>query len=600
MKLSRAFCLISMLGIVSCMEPAEPPPATADPAAGESAEVATSEASDALGLADPSCTWSQWGQSATHNGQTCARGQEPKKIVDHLVYDPFEFQEMTEGGGALFVHYQAALTDSENNYYMLQKGGTYTSCDSPGSGTPAPCGFDHANIIQQTWSENKYHRKPDGSFELAWSFESDWKPFPVFRWEPMFQPALAGPILYVPGAGGSVWQVISFLGHALPLQRINPFPTVDANTYVTSGITVDRLGFLYWNAIQHDPNTFESRGFLVKAAPWGQTWKVDYETLIPGAPGELDSCFYSFNFASPVPARPWPPSADAVPPQFPCGRQRPSVNNTPAIGADGTIYTGSRADFNPSYSYIVALHPDLSFKWATSLRGLVHDGCGVHRPGFPEGDLPCSATFSAVGVDPTTNMAPALNVDDRSSSTPVALPDGGVIYGALDNYNFARGHLVKLDKNGHFTGSYTFGWDTSPAIYQHDNTYSIVLKDNHYFTGGPFYVTQLSKDLVPEWQFQNASHQACSRQPDGTLVCDDGTAHPNGFEWCVNAAAVDSRGNVFANSEDGSVYQIGQGGVLKTQTFLNQALGAAYTPISLDPAGRIFALNNGELTVLGR
>lgn len=36
------------------------------------------------------------------------------------------------------------------------------------------------------------------------------------------------------------------------------------------------------------------------------------------------------------------------------------------------------------------------------------------------------------------------------------------------------------------------------------------------------------------------------------------------------------------------------------QTFPNQALGAAYTPIALDPSGRIYALNNGELSVLGR
>jgi len=39
--------------------------------------------------------------------------------------------------------------------------------------------------------------------------------------------------------------------------------------------------------------------------------------------------------------------------------------------------------------------------------------------------------------------------------------------------------------------------------------------------------------------------------------------------------------------------------VQKTQTFLNGALGAAYTPISLDPSGRIYTLNNGELTVFG-
>jgi hypothetical protein len=54
------------------------------------------------------------------------------------------------------------------------------------------------------------------------------------------------------------------------------------------------------------------------------------------------------------------------------------------------------------------------------------------------------------------------------------------------------------------------------------------------------------------------------------LVCSDtspeGEPHPNGFEWCVNEPAVDARGNVYANAEDGFVYQIGQGGILKTQT----------------------------------
>ena len=602
MKLSRALWSISVLwtlGGAGCIATTDEP--TSEPSTSvDTAPIATATAAFDLGQDDRSCTWTQWGQSASHNGQSCARGQTPKRILDHIVYDPFQFQEMRDSFGDLFVHYQAPLNDSIGNYYMMQKGGTYTSCDEPGSGTPFPCGFDPANIAQQTWSETKYHRKADGSFAKAWSFDSDWKPYPVFLWEPMFQPALAGPLLYVPGAGGSVWQVLTLLDHPVALQRINPFPTLDPNTYVTSGVTVDQLGFAYWNVVQHDPGTVQDRGFLIKAAPWGQTWKVDYETLTPGAPAATDACFATFGALNPRPPRPWPPSADALPPQFPCGRQRPGVNVTPSIGRDGTIFTTSTAAANPNYSYVIAVRPDLSLKWATSLRGLVHDGCGVHRADSPEGDTVCSATFSAVGVDPSTNMAPALAVSDVSSSSPVALPDGGVVYGALDGYNFSRGHLVKLDSRGRFTGAYPFGWDSTPAIYQHDGTYSIVIKDNHYNTSGPFYVTQLSSSLVPEWKFQNASHQACTIQPDGTLQCDDGSAHPNGFEWCVNAPAGDATGTVYANGEDGFVYQIGQGGVLKQQTFLNQALGAAYTPIALDPSGRVYALNNGELSVLGR
>jgi hypothetical protein len=566
--------------------------------ASEELGASTSSTSSTSGLLGDRCSWSQWGGSATHDGQSCARGQDPSTILHHIVYDQFQTQEIAEGFGALFVHYQVPLTDDNNNFYMMHKGGTYTSCDPPGSFEPFPCGNVPENINQQIWFEKKYQRTAKGTYEEKWAFESDWKPFPTFFWEPMFQPALAGPLLYVPGAGGTVWQVLNVLDRPIALQRINPFDTVDPNTYVTSGITVDRFGFLYWNAIQLNPETFESRGFLVKAAPWGQTWKVDYENLIPGAPAEFDLCFYTFFSATPRPPRPFPPSADALPPQFFCGRQRPGVNVTPAIGRDGTIITASRADFAPGYSHIIALRPDLTLKWATSLRGLVNDGCGVQRVDSPEGNVRCSQTFSAIGVDPNTNLPPALDVDDVSSSTPVILPDGGVLYGALDNYNFARGHLVKLDRDGRFTGSYPFGWDTTPAIYEHDGTYSIVIKDNHYFTGGPFYITQLSRDLQQEWRYQNPTEHACARQPDGTIACDE-EVH-NGFEWCVNAPAVDTQGNVFANAEDGFVYKIGQGGVLKTQTFLQQALGAAYTPISIDRSGRVFTLNNGELTVFGR
>jgi hypothetical protein len=601
MKCWKAGCLLGTLAGASCMAPPDEPAGAADTVsrAGERGAVneRVTDAGELAALGDRGCTWTQWGRSASHDGATCARGQDPRTILHHIVYNPFEQQEMDENFGGLFGHYQVPLNDGDGNYYMMQKGGAYVSCDPPQSGEPFPCGNARGNQLRQTWSEIKYRRRHDGSYEQVWSFASDWKPFPVFRWEPMFQPALAGPLLYVPGAGGTVWQVLDVFDRPIPIQRINPFDSIDPNTYVSGGVTVDRFGFLYWNVLRQDPETLANRGFLIKAAPWGQTWTVAYENLIPGAPAEFDPCFYTFAFEIPRPPLPWPPAADAVPPSFACGVQRPGVNVTPAVRPDGTIITASTADFGFAYAYIVALNPDLSLKWATSLRGLIHDGCGVARSNSPEGDVECSATFSAPGVDPDTNMPPALEVADNSSSTPVVVPDGGVLYGAFDAYNFVRGHLVKLDRDGRSVGTYPFGWDTTPAIYQHDGSYSIVIKDNHYFSGGPFYITQLSKDLQPEWQFQNTSTQACVRQPDGTLACTD--VGPGGFEWCVNAPAVDAEGNVYANAEDGFVYQIGQGGQLKRQTFLDQALGAAYTPISLDPGGRVFALNNGELTVLG-
>jgi hypothetical protein len=56
-------------------------------------------------------------------------------------------------------------------------------------------------------------------------------------------------------------------------------------------------------------------------------------------------------------------------------------------------------------------------------------------------------------------------------------------------------------------------------------------------TGNDFFLTQLDANLNVEWRFQNT----------------------DGYEFCINMAAIDSSGNVFANSEDGSLYEIAQG-----------------------------------------
>jgi hypothetical protein len=102
---------------------------------------------------------------------------------------------------------------------------------------------------------------------------------------------------------------------------------------------------------------------------------------------------------------------------------------------------------------------------------------------------------------------------------------------------------------------------------------------------GPYYITQLDPYMNILWQFKNTSTDA---------------THSNGFEWCINAPAIDIAGNVYANSEDGNLYVIGQGARLFGKIFLNQALGAAYTPLSLGPDGRIYTENDGILFSVGQ
>jgi outer membrane protein assembly factor BamB len=98
-------------------------------------------------------------------------------------------------------------------------------------------------------------------------------------------------------------------------------------------------------------------------------------------------------------------------------------------------------------------------------------------------------------------------------------------------------------------------------------------------------VTQLGADLKVEWSFKN------------TTIDKN---HPNGYEWCINAPTIDANGVVYVNSEDGRVYVVAQGGKQQSKLFLQQAVGAAYTPLSLGPDGKIYTQNDGVLFVVGK
>lgn len=92
------------------------------------------------------CAWTQWGQGPEHAGRSCVAGQQGLRVLDELIVDPFAAQEAAENFGALAVNYPAPLLDSDGNVFVLQKAGTYVSCDPPRSGQPAPCGFASGNI----------------------------------------------------------------------------------------------------------------------------------------------------------------------------------------------------------------------------------------------------------------------------------------------------------------------------------------------------------------------------------------------------------------------------------------------------------------------
>jgi hypothetical protein len=587
--------------------------------------VLTVAACASFGATPSGPSWPQWGQNPQHTGFINVAGDNLNKILADVVYDPLVPNEQQHNDGDLLVHYQVPLVEG-SDVYMESKSGNYSA----------------GKYASQTWHQNKF-TWVGRTLVKVWTFDSDWVApgSQADFWEPVYHATLANGFVYDMGGAGTIFKLDKTDGSVV--KRINPFgTTLDLNTYTAGPITADAAGNLYYNVVrlQYD-GPFYSKdavdSWLVKVAPNDSIQMVSYTTLNPGAPAATDLCYATFGIAS----LPWPPSPDAIPGKTTCGLQRAALNIAPAIAPDGTIYSLTRAHFVSREAFLVAINPNLTLKWATNLRGpdaasgdpataylnggFMHDGCNdgsaaVDRSLLPLNGQPGGCRAGARGgVDPATNRFGGGRVLDDSSSTPTVAPDGSILYGAFGRYNWDQGHLMRFAASGQFLGFFTFGWDLTPAVYPHDLTYSIVLKSNHYGGVGSYcndpvlcpedrtatnpaspeeyFVTQLRPDMSVEWSFKNTNTESCTRLSDGSVTCV--SDHPNSFEWCVNAAVVDSNGIVYANSEDGHLFAIRQGGTLKQKIFQQLALGAAYTPTSLGSDGRIYSQNAGHLFVVG-
>lgn len=543
-------------------------------------------------------SWLQWGANAQHDSATAQPARRLERIEQDVVIDPNAGRMEMLAGDELLAHYPVPLIDGDD-VVLLRKGGFINNL---------------ATRDSQTWSVVAM-RRVHGQLADRWTYLSDWKPVPFGTpaWEPVYHPAMSADSVWAPGAGGTVDQLNRETGALV--RRFNPFgATADPSIFVCGPLTIDGGGNVYYNAIQFAASPWSSdpvSSWLVRISAGGTITTATFASLTPQAPAAGDSCTAIFDTNQ----LPWPPSPNAAAPSIRCGAQRPGMNVAPAVAPDGTIYTISRAHANSRWAFLVAVNPDMTPKWAASLRHRFQDGCDVLVP--PSGTPGGCRAGSAKGVDPADNEAGSGAVNDDSTSSPVVTPDGRILYGSYTRYNYAQGHLMLFSAEGAFLASYPWGWDLTPAIYRHGSTYSIILKENHYSLGSycndgnvcppdrtsntpadpaAYNITQLDAALQPEWKFRNTNTLSCERLSDGSLQCLDD--HPYGFEWCVNAVAVDGRGVVYANSEDGNLYAIAQGGVPDSSIFLRLAIGAAYTPTSIGPDGRVYTQNDGDLFVI--
>jgi hypothetical protein len=504
--------------------------------------------------------WPQWANNSQHAGMVSVAGQSATQKLADIVYDPFVAQEQAENSsGDLLVHYQAPLVDG-NDVYMVTKTGTYDACSPLGAwASGSACGPNAWSTM--IWNEARFSWI-NNQLVMIWAFQSDWKPEPngaaLDGWEPVFHPAEANGYVYVPGAGGTLWKVEKVNGTAV--SQINPFSGITINvkdTYVAGPLTADTLGNIYYSVVElADPSNGDPwavndilGAWLVKVGSNDSSSVVTYASLVPNAPAASSTAC---------------PSGFSRNPSELCGSQRPAINLAPAVAPNGAIYVASVAHFNQAQAYVIAVNSNLTPQWASSLR-----------------------SFPVCGAAPCINPSATLYIADQASASPTVLPDGSVLFGVLSNDGTYRGDLLKLNSLGNLAATYSFGWDVTPAVYPNNETYSVIIKDNNYITKGPYYITQLDPNLQIQWQFQNTN-----------------SGLPDGYEWCINAPAVDVNGSVYATSEDGNVYVIPQGhaGVFTQPTsslFLKSAIGAAYTPLAIGPDGKLYTQNDGHMFVVG-
>lgn len=513
--------------------------------------------------------WSQFGGNARHEGNAALRAQPLVRVLADVVHDPFVPEEL-QNEGDLYVHYPVPLLDGDDVFMSFK--------ERPSS--------------VMIWSVHRLHWE-NGQLVEKWATQTDWQPVPDHAglWEPVFQSVLANGFIFAPAAGGTLLQINRTTGAVV--RRINPFSSVDPLTFVAGPPAVDSAGNIYYGAFQmqsSDPwQTDVTGAWLVRVKPDLSTAIVSFSTLVPDAPRGSDLCTYQFSSSTRL-----PPSPDAVAPSITCGSQRPGLNIAPAVAADGTIYIVTRAHFNNYWGYVVAVNPDLTRKWDKSMRNRFHDGCNVLLP--PNGTDGGCPDGTATGVDPYDNQPGSGRVTDNSTASPVVAPDGSVIYGSYTFYNYSQGHLVHFAADGTYLDhAYPFGWDTTPAIWQHDGTYSVVTKENHYEFGyrpdSGFFISQLDPTFKVQWQYRNPSRMIC--RDDGCFTEDEG------FEWCLNAPAIDANGTVYGNAEDGILYAIAQGGIQVTRLPLGGPIGAAYTSTAIDAQGRVYAQSGGHLFAVG-
>ncbi len=215
-------------------------------------------------------------------------------------------------------------------------------------------------------------------------------------------------------------------------------------------------------------------------------------------------------------------------------------------------------------------------------------------------------------LDPRNgNDAP---IDNEGTSSPLIGPDGDVYQGVLPGNNHCRGVLL------HFSSDLSqtkipgaFGWDDTPSIvpsymvggYTGTSKYLLFCKYNNYAGCGGTGANRVAI-VDPNATQTDAILALPTMKVIDSLLCptvdDDFPGSPEAVrEWCVNSAAVDvPKSSIIVSAEDGILYRWNlQTHSITEQIRLTPGIGEAYTPTSIGPDGRVYAIANATLFAIG-
>jgi hypothetical protein len=533
------------------------------------------------------CNTSQIFGASDHAGRACGQGlQGAMTLRGAIVTDP-DARTEDDDLGFYSAHQSAALTRPG----WVWVGGKTGYTDLFDKGT-------------QTWSVKAAHWEL-GALGQKWEYVSKWRPYDTLDafgttngYESLYQPAYANGSIYAPDGAGQLVRLDPTTGAVTG--RIDPFAGTafsgDALVTVNSALAVDETrGDVYYTAVawQADGDVIPRASWLVRVHGDDTAEVRAWETVAPngfmGIRSGVDvACTYPFQFATPVPPKPWPPSVDAVGPSFGCGPQRPPVNSAPAISGD-KVYVMTGASNATIYAHVVALdRASLAPVWATSLRESIADYCGVIVPfNDASNSNPNRCRFGArLGVDPQFNELVHGRLPSIEENAIVVAPDGSLYVSSYSgSYNNDRGHLHHIGANGGLIGLGDYGWETIPALIPDGaGGWSLPID------GGPSLgsvTTRVSADLT---------HRLFTTSIPRCRTCEAN-------DWVDGQAAFDAAGNQYGINASGRVARISSSGAVTGLVQITDSMEPLSTEMSwgIDDAGQpvLYVPYAGQLFAVG-